>query len=75
MNQPEISEFKLLPALRECAMHQARMLLVQKCLPRADAIVDLGGAAVGHEEGSLLMMGYPYRPREIIIIDLPPPDR
>ena len=25
MNQPEIIEFKLLPALRECALHQARM--------------------------------------------------
>jgi ubiquinone/menaquinone biosynthesis C-methylase UbiE/uncharacterized protein YbaR (Trm112 family) len=72
------SEFKLLHGLRVHpldAMHQSRMWLVQNCLPAANSIVDLGGAAVGHQEGALLLLGYPYRPREIIIVDLPPPDR
>ncbi len=57
------------------ALHQARMILVQTCLPPAQMVVDLGGAAVGRSEGALLLMGYPHRPREIAIVDLPPEQR
>ncbi|MEM4204661.1 MAG: methyltransferase domain-containing protein [Candidatus Methanomethylicaceae archaeon] len=52
------------------AVHQARMMLVRRCLPSAQVIVDLGGADQTHREGALLAMGYPYRPQRLIIIDL-----
>jgi SAM-dependent methyltransferase len=72
------SEFRQFHGLRVHplhAMHQARMQLVQQCLPPAQTILDLGGAAVDHAAGALLMMGYPHRPREIVIVDLPPDQR
>jgi SAM-dependent methyltransferase len=57
------------------ALHRARELLIQQCLPPASLIVDLGGAAHEAPEGALLAMGYPHHPQKIIIIDLPPTDR
>jgi SAM-dependent methyltransferase len=57
------------------SLHRARILLFQQCLPPADFILDLGGAAHDNPEGALRAMGYPYRPREIHIVDLPPDDR
>jgi ubiquinone/menaquinone biosynthesis C-methylase UbiE len=57
------------------ALHQSRMMLIQQYLPPAKRILDLGGAAHDHDAGALLMMGYPHRPEEIVIIDLPPDDR
>lgn len=53
------------------ALHQARIELVQKHIPAADIIVDLGGATAHSPEGALLLMGYPYVPKQITIIDLP----
>ncbi len=67
------SEFKRLHGLAVDhldALHQSRMMLVRRCLPSAEVIVDLGGSASGHRHGALLVMGYPYRPREIMIVDL-----
>lgn len=52
------------------AVHQARMRLVRQHLPPAEIIVDLGGASEDHPEGALLAMGYPYHPKEIIVVDL-----
>ncbi len=72
------SEFKRrfdLPIRPLDAVHQARMMLFQTRLPPAEVIVDLGGAAHNEPRGALLMMGYPHRPREITILDLPPADR
>ncbi|HMQ32329.1 MAG TPA: DUF4214 domain-containing protein [Chloroflexaceae bacterium] len=72
------SEFKQrfdLPIRPLDALHQARMLLIQTRLPPAEEVVDLGGAAHNEPRGALLMMGYPYRPRSITILDLPPDDR
>lgn len=69
------NEFKLLHGFSihpADAVHQARMMLVQQCLPAARVILDLGGAAKGRPEGALLAMGYPHCPRQIIIVDLPP---
>ncbi|MDQ4078188.1 MAG: methyltransferase domain-containing protein [Chloroflexota bacterium] len=57
------------------ALHQARMMLIQHCLPEAEVIVDLGGASTDYTEGALLGSGYPHKPREIIIVDLPPEER
>jgi ubiquinone/menaquinone biosynthesis C-methylase UbiE len=72
------SEFKQvhsLPVHPFDAVHQARMMLIRHRLPPAEMIVDLGGAATGCPEGALLIMGYPHRPREILIVDLPPCER
>jgi SAM-dependent methyltransferase len=57
------------------ALHRARVLLVQQCLPPADIILDLGGASHDHPEGALLVMGYPHQPQQITIVDLPPDER
>jgi SAM-dependent methyltransferase len=57
------------------AIHKARCLLVQKELPAADTIVDLGGACTEAIEGALLWMGYPHPVREITIIEVPPEKR
>jgi SAM-dependent methyltransferase len=57
------------------ALHQARAIVFRELLPPAQIVVDLGGAAHDHPEGALLFLGYPYRPREIYIVDLPPDDR
>lgn len=55
--------------------HLARLTLVQKNLPPAKVILDLGGAAGHLVEGSLLAMGYPSIPDQVHIIDLPPEQR
>jgi SAM-dependent methyltransferase len=55
-------------------LHPLRCDLV-KMLPPAERVVDLGGASVEGMEGALLRMGYPHRPREITIVDLPPDER
>ena len=55
--------------------HQARLQLVQKTLPAANRILDLGGASDNNPSGSLLGMGYPHQPQQIDIIDLPAEDR
>jgi len=57
------------------AIHQVRMAMVKQLLPPAELIVDIGGAAIGDDRGALLMMGYPHKPRRVIIVDLPPQDR
>jgi SAM-dependent methyltransferase len=53
------------------ALHRARLLLIQQRLPRGEVVVDLGGAAPEHPQRSaLLLMGYPHRPRHVIVVDL-----
>ena len=51
-------------------IHNARVKLVATQLPQADVIVDLGGAAAPIYE-----MGYPYKFKKLIVVDLPPDDR
>jgi ubiquinone/menaquinone biosynthesis C-methylase UbiE len=68
----ESNEFKQiygLPVHPLNALHQARMMLIRQHLPMARVIVDLGGTAEDHPEGALLVMGYPYHPSEITIVD------
>ena len=50
--------------------HSARLKLVTTLLPRAETILDLGGA-----NGSIYDMGYPHKFRKITIVDLLPTDR
>jgi SAM-dependent methyltransferase len=75
MASVEYLYYRDLPILPIHALHQARMQLFQQYLPPARRVLDLGGAAHNHAEGALLLMGYPHRPEEIMIVDLPPPDR
>ena len=55
-------------------LHEARQEFV-KTLPKADCIVDLGGACPTVPEGALYASSYPYRARRLIIVDLPHNDR
>jgi len=68
-------EFELLCCKSELdALHRARCKFV-RTLPYASVIVDLGGACEGRPEGALYAMGYPYRAKELYIVDLPPQKR
>jgi len=51
-------------------IHRARLQLIANYLPRADVIVDLGGAG-----SPLYQLGYPYPFRKMTIVDLPPDER
>jgi SAM-dependent methyltransferase len=51
-------------------IHNARVKLVATQLPQAGVIVDLGGAA-----GSIYEMGYPFKFKKLVVVDLPPEDR
>lgn len=55
-------------------LHEARQEFV-KTLPKADCIVDLGGACPTVPEGALYASNYPYRAKRLIIVDLPHNDR
>ncbi|MEH2078277.1 MAG: methyltransferase domain-containing protein [Nostoc sp.] len=57
------------------AHHLARVKLVQEMLPQAEYILDLGGSSPGSPEGALMVMGYPYNPQQLDIIDLPQEER
>ncbi len=52
--------------------HLARAHVVQKELPPARRILDLGGSSGGIPQGALLFMGYPHGPEEVVVVDLPP---
>jgi len=51
-------------------LHALRSRAVAQ-LPPAEVLVDLGGASPVHPGGVLMSMGYPHRPAEITIVDLP----
>ena len=51
-------------------IHLARLHLVTKHLPKADVIIDLGGA-----NSPLYQLGYPYSFRKMTMVDLPPDER
>jgi SAM-dependent methyltransferase len=52
-------------------LHQARVQMI-KLMPKADVIVDLGGACEGLDEGALVGFGYPHTFQSLSIVDLPP---
>ena len=41
----------------------------------ARRILDLGGTALGSDQGAMVLMGYPYAFDELVVVDLPPDDR
>jgi len=65
-----LKEGKINPAL-----HDARKKMIRTQLPQAKTILDLGGADSADPRGALLVLGYPFAPGEIDIVDLPPADR
>jgi len=68
-------EFELLCCKNERdALHRARCKFV-RTFPYASVIVDLGGVCESRPEGALYVMGYPYRAKELYIVDLPPQNR
>ncbi len=56
------------------SLHYGRGVFIRS-LPRARRILDIGGVALGVPYGALVLMGYPYRFEEIVIVDLPSEDR
>lgn len=72
---PASVEQKLFHTQGTLSHHQARLELVQKQLPPAECILDIGGASASEPCGSLLLMGYPHQPKRIDIVDLPGEER
>jgi SAM-dependent methyltransferase len=56
------------------SLHYGRGVFIRS-LPKAARILDIGGAAVGDPSGGLVLMGYPYRFDELVVVDLPSEDR
>ncbi len=56
------------------AIHRSRSLFVRS-LPRAAAILDLGGTHLGAHEGAFVRLGYPHPFERLVIVDLPSDDR
>lgn len=52
-------------------LHEARKAWV-RTLPPFARLLDIGGSSRTHAEGALIQMGYPHRPRNLDILDLPP---
>jgi len=57
------------------AIHNARVEMIRTLLPPAEVVLDLGGAHPTDPKGSLLNYGYPYLPKKLYIVDLPPDTR
>ncbi len=75
INSDEYQFYHTMPFPIEHAVHLGRIKLIQESIPPADVILDLGGAAQDLPQGALLGMGYPYQPRLLCIVDLPPVER
>jgi predicted SAM-dependent methyltransferase len=56
------------------SLHYGRGVFIRS-LPRAGRILDIGGASVGDPSGGLVLMGYPYKFEELVVVDLPSEDR
>ena len=56
------------------SLHFSRMMFVRS-LPAGKRILDLGGTALGNPTGALVLMGYPYRFDDLVVIDLPSEER
>jgi hypothetical protein len=52
-------------------LHEARLAWI-KNLPRFQRLLDIGGSSPSRSEGALIQMGYPHRPHQLDILDLPP---
>lgn len=66
--------FSMNPRNMLLSLHHSRCDFVRS-FPRAKRILDLGGTAQHDPAGAMIVMGYPYRFDELIIVDLPHDDR
>ena len=55
-------------------VHLSRTVWV-KDLPKATSILDIGGSSPNIEQGALIELGYPHRPKNLFIFDLPPEEQ
>jgi len=67
-------EFRAMARSPLAALHGARIAWIRS-LPRADTILDLGGASTDSANGAMIEMRYPYAFERLTIIDLPPEQR
>lgn len=72
---PQNIENKIFKTSGNKSHHLARIKIVEHLLPNSENILDLGGSSTLFEQGALLSMGYPFIPKSITIIDLPPQSR
>ena len=56
------------------SLHRSRQDFIRS-LPPADRILDIGGGWKWSAEGALVVMGYPYRFENLVIVELPSDDR
>jgi predicted SAM-dependent methyltransferase len=56
------------------SIHSGRCQFIRG-LPRAERILDLGGTHLYSDEGAMVGLGYPYRFKELVIVDLPSEER
>jgi len=56
------------------SIHSGRCQFIRG-LPRAERILDLGGTHLHSDEGALVGLGYPYRFKELVVVDLPSDER
>lgn len=73
LSSPEATSIGMGPGALQ-GFHESRVIFTRS-LPPARRILDLGGTSLGSVQGSLLAMGYPYDFDELVIIDLPSPER
>ena len=55
-------------------LHRARQIWCGS-LPPFETVLDIGGSSLKDERGALIELGYPHRPREILVFDLPPDEQ
>ncbi len=55
-------------------VHLARVEWIKK-LPDVSFILDIGGSSPNIDQGALIELGYPYRPKKLFIFDLPPEEQ
>jgi len=46
-----------------------------KHLPKGSSILDIGGSSPNIDQGALIELGYPHRPKQLFIVDLPPEEQ
>ena len=46
-----------------------------KHLPKGTSILDIGGSSPNIDQGALIELGYPHRPKQLFIVDLPPEEQ
>ena len=67
VNSPEYQMLKKTPFHE--MVHLARVEWT-KHLPKGSSILDIGGSSPNIDQGALIELGYPHRPKQLFIVDL-----